>query len=474
MSHHHIALPQPASVAPNPSFFGWLRHHAFLFIGQIIGLVSGVASFIYYVKHAFFEESLEQTKLHNLNSHLQWRLDCGHLLFIFFFICLLIYVLDDNDKGRYHARKVQERVFNEMITQDNREALLNKAEGQVGLFKRYFLSFWVVMFFLYLAFLGKHLAWSDDDKSIKTMVDLITTCAFPFLTFALNNISVWCIFLCFIILYLPAGDEESTRKRNRLVRFSLFALSILVLSFPLVIFSERFEVTSTQDPTLLNCFTYFDAFSGITNAIVVAMLIARLDSKLIGLRSWLILVLYSYSAVQPLFAVFEQKALVFQQIQTLVLIAVFLCKVYFFLIIYYALQTGRMLNYVFCFPILNRLSDSIFENQFEIKVSSESEKSLEFLITNDDKPAYRSARSFEKREDCLKYIELLREVAMRKQSYVPQEKFGTHWVEIVVNNNEVLCRSIDLRSTHEVKELIEESVEKLSYCKFIQWIAKSA
>jgi hypothetical protein len=201
-------------------------------------------------------------------------------------------------------------------------------------------------------------------------------------------------------------------------------------------------------------------------------LIARLDSKLIGLRSWLILVLYSYSAVQPLFAVFEQKALVFQQIQTLVLIAVFLCKVYFFLIIYYTLQTGRMLNYVFCFPILNRLSDSIFENQFEIKVGRESESSLEFLITNEDKPAYTSAKSFESREDCLKHIERLREAAQRKQSYVPNEKFGTHWVEIVADG-EVLCSSIDLRSAHEVKDLIEESVEKLPYCKFVHWTARS-
>jgi len=446
-----------------------LRHHALLFIGQIVGLISGVASFIYYVA-----EAIEKTDLEKLNQYLLRWFDCGHLIFIFLFICVLIYVLDDNNKGRYHARKVQERVFNEKLGPDDQEALLNDGQAQVAQFKRYFLSFWVVMFFLYLAFLGKHLASSTGDVPVISIADLITASAFPFLTFALNNISVWCIFLCFTILYLPARDEKSTRKRNRMIRFSLFALSILVLSFPLVIFSGSSRIASTQDPSLLNCFTYFDAISGITNAIVVAMLIARLDSKLIGLRSWLILILYSYSAVQPLFAVFEQKALVFQQIQTLVLIAVFLCKVYFFLIIYYTLQTGRMLNYVFCFPILNRLSDSIFENQFEIKVERESDGNLEFLVANDDKPAYKSAKSFASREDCLKHIELLREVAKRKQSYVPQERFGTHWVEIVAGGEgEVVCRSVDLRSAHEVKDLIEDSVEKLSYCKFVQWVARS-
>jgi hypothetical protein len=465
---HHAALSQPAaSVPPNPSFFAWLRHNALLFIGQIVGLISGIASFIYYVRGA-----IEKTELEKLNQHLLVWFDCGHLLFIFLFICVLIYVLDDNAKGRYHARKVQERVFNERLRLEEQEVLLNEGQAQVAQFKRYFLSFWVVMFFLYLAFLGEHLASSATAGEIGSIWDLIKTSTFPFLTFSLNNISVWCIFLCFTILYLPARDEQSTRRRNRLIRFSLFALSILVLSFPLVIFSESSGTASIQVSTLRNWITYFDAISGITNAIVLAMLIARLDSKLIGLRSWLILVLYSYSAVQPLFAVFEQKALVFQQIQTLVLIAVFLCKVYFFLIIYYALQTGRMLNYVFCFPILNRLSDSIFENQFEIKVGRESESSLGFLITNDDKPAYRSAKSFESREDCLKHIERLREVAKRKQSYVSTEKFGTHWVEIVADG-EVVCRSIDLRSGQEVRDLIDDSVEKLSYCKFVQWMAKS-
>jgi len=463
---HHAAPSQPANVPPNPHFFAWLRHHALLFAGQIVGLISAIASFVYYVRAA-----IKETELGNLNQNLLVLSDGAHLLFIFLFICVLIYVLDDNHRGRYHARKVRERVFNEQLKPEEEEALLNEGQAQVAQFKRFFLSFWVALFFLYLAFLGKHLQPLAGDKPITAIAGLITTSAFPFLTFALNNISVWYIFLCFTVVYLPAQDQQSTHKRNRLIRFSLFALSILVLSFPLVLFSQSSAITSTQDPTLLNCYTYFDAISGIINAIVVAMLIARLDSKLIGLRSWLILVLYTYSAVQPLFAVFEQKALVFQQMQTFVLIAVFLCKVYFFLIIYYALQTGRMLNYLFCFPILNRLSDSIFENQFEIKVVREPEDSFGFNITNDDKPAYTSAKSFASREECLKHIEQLREIAMRSQSYFPQDKFGTHWVEIVANS-EVLCRSIDLKSAREVRELIEDSVEKLSYCKFVQWMAR--
>jgi hypothetical protein len=65
---------------------------------------------------------------------------------------------------------------------------------------------------------------------------------------------------------------------------------------------------------------------------------------------------------------------------------------------------------------------------------------------------------------------MLREIAKHKESFVPKEKFGTHWIEIIADGD-VLCHSIDLRSVQEVKELIEESAEKLPYCKFVQWMA---
>src|SRR6185503_15541898 len=85
------------------------------------------------------------------------------------------------------------------------------------------------------------------------------------------------------------------------------------------------------------------------------LLIARLDSKLVGLPSWLISILYSYAAAQPLFVVFElNQTEVFDKITTGVLIFVFVSKIYFFLIITYALQTGKMLNYLSCFPILEK------------------------------------------------------------------------------------------------------------------------
>src|SRR5260221_1680158 len=107
MSHHPPSLPHSASVPPNPSFFAWLRHHALLFVGQIVGLISAIASFLYYVEGAYEKSKLDdKTKLEDLYRHLFVWSDCAHLVFIFLFISVLIYVLDDNERGHYHARKV--------------------------------------------------------------------------------------------------------------------------------------------------------------------------------------------------------------------------------------------------------------------------------------------------------------------------------------------------------------------------------
>lgn len=131
----------------------------------------------------------------------------------------------------------------------------------------------------------------------------------------------------------------------------MFGLTAL---FPLILLIGRPELDINGRNSYV---AVFDALSGIVNALVFALLIARLDSKLIGLRSWLICILYSYAAVQPLFVVFGQESPVFKRIMVSVLIFVLVSKIYFFLIIIYALQTGRMLTYLFCFPYANTQVD---------------------------------------------------------------------------------------------------------------------
>jgi hypothetical protein len=280
--------------------------------------------------------------------------------------------------------------------------------------------------------------------------------------FALNNFSLWFAFLCFTVLYLPSPDKKTQNKQRRLVYFSGLVIVMLTLSLPLLLsMGSRVSITASS---LTSYFTVFDAVSGILNAIVLALLIARLDSKLIGLPSWLIGLLYCYSAVQPLFAVFEQPAPVFQSIQSFVLIAVFVFKVYFFLIIMFTLQTGRMLNYLFCFPFLNRRVDSIFENQFEIKIEREHGQ-YRFSIMKDNSIIYSTDHTAGTQEECDTDVEEVREAMKERQSYQRKEQSGTHWVELKTNGS-ARCHSIGLRSEMDVEDLILESIEKIPYCKY--------
>jgi hypothetical protein len=294
-------------------------------------------------------------------------------------------------------------------------------------------------------------------------MEVFNRSAYPVSVFALNNVSLWFAFLCFTVLYLPSPDKKTQNKQRRLVYFSGLLILLLTLSLPLLLsMGSNVSITATS---LTSYFTVFDAMSGILNAIVLALLIARLDSKLIGLPSWLIGLLYCYSAVQPLFAVFEQPAAVFQSIQSFVLISVFVFKVYFFLIIMFTLQTGRMLNYLFCFPFLNRRVDSIFENQFEIKTEREHGHGYRFSIMKDNSLVYSSDHTSDTQDECDTQVEEVREAMKERQSYRSKAQSGTHWVEIRTNHS-VRCHSIGLRSEMEVEDLIVESIEKIPYCKY--------
>jgi hypothetical protein len=391
---------------PNQPFFSWLRTHTALFIGQIIGLLSVVSFLVAFVYNA-------------RNAGLGLNLDVisrfvvyAHLPFLVVFIGALILMLENNTRGRYRAGLVYEKLRGK---NKDRSLLEEYSEKQVRKFKHRFLGFWCAMLLLYLAF-----AFQEMFASPSTEASVIGRLSFPFLIFTLNNGSLLFIFSCFVVMYLPpeatppdspnpdekpvdakavgakavdakavdakaAGTpdgkkqapqflgfigrtvqkfsstplEELQLRQRTLVVVAIFLVGLLTLAFPVVALTGIVEFT----PNKLNQYpAVFDALSGTINAVVLALLIARLDSKLIALPSWLICILYFYAGVQPLFVVFELQAdgfpgaavpNVYAGIKTAVFIVVFIFKIYFFLIIIYSLQTGRMFNYFFCSGILN-------------------------------------------------------------------------------------------------------------------------
>ena len=368
MTTHAPSSGQSQTALPNQPFFSWLRTHTTLFIGQIIGLLGGIS-----VPIALFYYS------HAIPTDVEWEtvghfVIYAHLLFLVVFIAVLIRTLDKNNIGNYRARLVYKKLQGVKTNLDDLEAYSSK---QVARFKRRFLCFWISMLCLYLIFAFEPMfsVVPEDCLKLLPIKEMFRTELFPILSFILNNISLILIFSCFSVLYLPTPAarpshgpwahfyrlvlcliQKSSRRRlyKRELRqrtlVTLFALVILVLTlaFPLLMLPKiGVETNWSEYPAA------FDALSGTINAIALALLVARLDSKLIGLPSWLICVLYFYAGVQPMFVVFELHPEVYAGIKTAVLLVVFIFKIYFFLIILYSLQTGRIFNYFFCSRVLN-------------------------------------------------------------------------------------------------------------------------
>ena len=209
----------------------------------------------------------------------------------------------------------------------------------------------------------------------------------------------------------------------------------------------------------------FNGISGTLNAVALALLIARLDSKLFDISSFLIFVLLTYAGIQPLFVIFEGRANLFVDLQTLVVFSALLFKLCFFLILMDTWRTGTMRTYLLCFPQINKRIDSIFENQFEFKTSRERERGFNLSILKKNALVYSTDLAFDSRSDCDERAKTLRQLMRDCDNYGFREVAGTHWV-VVNDENNALCESIPLRSRDEAEKLVKESVDKVPYCKY--------
>lgn len=477
---------------PNQSFGSWLKSQTALLITQLIGLASVgyvITALLYHLKVTAVPGIFDPG---NIQSFIMY----AHIPFLLLFIASLLSILDRNLQGSYRSQKVYETVFQEKLS----GARLRKGRVQLRKFKLYFIGFWIFMLVLYFSLILQksaelpHLATalsqainstegvslqsnlsssvssdkgadSSDGgpKALGTWVEALDHLKFQLFVFSANNLSVMWIFMCFSVLVFPWHRKKSYKSEKRFRRIGIFLILFITACYPLFL---SFASNKENLYTLARLQTYTtlaDSLSGVLNAIIFALLIARLDDKLIGLPSYLIGILYGYAAVQPLFALFGQPGPDSQLIKAIVLIAVFIFKIHFFLIITYTLQTGRMLDYLICFPELAQRVDSIFSNQFQIELCEEYGK-LYFSIADRDEKIYSGKKRFATQEAYTKEIDLLKKVSQLTDSYVIEGSFGTYWVEIFAGRRK-LCRSEDLKSREEAKELIAKSIQKISACK---------
>jgi hypothetical protein len=142
---------------------------------------------------------------------------------------------------------------------------------------------------------------------------------------------------------------------------------------------------------------------------------------------------------------------------------VFILKVYFFFIILYAMQTGKMLNYLFCFPTLNKRVKAMFDNHFEITIQEKKAGSVNFTIRKDQSLVYKAHHDFPSREKCMAEIEQLKKLMTRRDSYKVNPFGGILIVEIAEGEN-LHCLSMPQHSRHDANDLITESIDYIPYC----------
>jgi hypothetical protein len=436
-------------------------------------------------------------------------IDVAHLVFLALMIVTLCLILEDNQFDRKTAAAMAQSIFND---RSKHEDLITEGEKQIRRFKKYFLYFWCVTFLLYAAFLFEPLIDLSSYKgsSWSPVIDLsgceegplwplgvlggheegtfgrmVQELLFPTLEFVFASLNLMYAYRCFVVLRSPALDKspgvtledpemmrkhlEAKHKRlgarqKLLINYSTFGVYLLIAVYLLLLgFLSRGAATTE---TLRDYATMFDGVTGLLSAIVLALLIARMDSKLFSLPSRLIWLLFVYASIQSLYIVFAQTNPVLEMVREAVLHAALGLKICFFLIVAHSLQSGRMLNYLVSFPLLRERVDSVFENQFEIRLARVEDNEFTFSILKKNRLHYSAAETFASREKCDRAVEELRELMKESKPYgAPQHSAGTYWVE-VRSGHKLLCESIPLRSAEEALDLIDESMGKVPYCKY--------
>jgi DNA-binding winged helix-turn-helix (wHTH) protein len=175
---------------------------------------------------------------------------------------------------------------------------IRKALRQYANYWRWLLISWLSLY-VFLAVLGfKGLDLSTLIANANVEMQLLGIRLSLFNTL-LNNWNTGMLFLCFYVLNKQMKEESE--KRN------LAGTPFIGFVFFLLIVLTVFEFMSVADISKSFISKGASLASGIAGAIAMALLVGRLQSKFFGPRLWLLIALYSYTAIQPLFLYLEKN-----------------------------------------------------------------------------------------------------------------------------------------------------------------------
>lgn len=176
----------------------------------------------------------------------------------------------------------------------------------------------------------------------------------------INNLNSMFIALCYIILKRPTVIKQGRWYVSNVP----WSMSLVIVAAPTMIEAILVRVFEQVSPHVLSG---VDLLSGISAGIVLFLYVGCLRNKILGLSPWLLIPLYSYAALQPLYAVFHERLPAMFDEQTSrvmdvsILNAVLILKCLLYLCVTWLFQSLRLLSYfVPRADATERLSDKPF------------------------------------------------------------------------------------------------------------------
>lgn len=326
----------------NDTFLKWFYKQSGKKLKFFIALIIGPSSIIAILKSitpllniinskaVFQNEQKLNIFLLNLNFAL-------HLIFIF--TILLISPFKPNislKKLKGNSEDLQKLLGFKKI-QDLKLPLEIAYEGEQE-FLRYWRSFWVAIFLLYIFWCIVGLIPQSQILTFYSIVD----------TF-LNNLAASFLFLCYfslnkITVKIETGEDESYLEENKhitdfstIVYLLLSAITVIHLILYLLSLNRDLPYTTSE----IN--NFFKGISGVLFSLSIATVVGKLDSKFINSSSLVIFLLYGYAAIQPLFIFFQ--APIFSNKMVFILYLGLVLKVFFYVFVTWVSETKRLYFY---------------------------------------------------------------------------------------------------------------------------------
>lgn len=346
--HNQIAMSQTAEQniqEKNSNFYKWL-----LSTNQ---LKEKIVSFAV----LFFELLLLMT--HNIQKLSIPLIQALNLIFLLYFI----YDLKNHFKLEFKVKSAENETPLAAINNGHHDLirLQERANRSIKQFRNvggFLLSTAILYLLLIFSNLEKqyYLSFTDGKTftRLQSLIEFIFNIAIHFLSYA----GALYILKCFYVMQFPSffktNDFESKLETNTSFFWFFiggFLIAELFLTFPMGL-GINYKLATF----------YFEFFCGIVNAIVMMMLFARFESRLLGINPFIILLLYVYAILQTSLPLITENNLLLPYSQnnntghntensnsaflvTLILSICLLGKIIFYNIIVYLYQTKRLFYY---------------------------------------------------------------------------------------------------------------------------------